>query len=97
MPVSRDDVRSIATLARLDFSEEEEASIEQDLNQILDYVSDLESVDTSGVDPMTHVLDLANCSRPDTTEERISREDAFRNAPDTDGEHFRVPQVIENE
>jgi len=97
MPVSRDDVRSIATLARLDFSEEEEASIEQDLNQILDYVSDLDSVDTSGVDPMTHVLDLANRSRPDTTQERISRDDAFRNAPDTDGEHFRVPQVIENE
>lgn len=97
MPVSRDDVRSIATLARLDFSEEEEAAIEQDLNQILDYVSDLDSVDTSGVEPMTHVLDLSNRARPDATEERISREDAFRNAPNTDGEHFRVPQVIDNE
>ncbi len=97
MPVSRDDVRSIATLARLDFSEEEEASIEQDLNQILDHVSDLDSVDTSGVEPMTHVLDLSNRARPDSTEERISREDAFRNAPDTDGEHFRVPKVIESE
>jgi len=97
MPVSRDDVRSIATLARLDFSEEEEASIEQDLNQILDHVSDLDSVDTSGVEPMTHVLDLSNRARPDSTEARISREDAFRNAPDTDGEHFRVPKVIESE
>jgi aspartyl-tRNA(Asn)/glutamyl-tRNA(Gln) amidotransferase subunit C len=97
MPVSRNDVRSIATLARLDFSEEEEAAIEQDLNQILDYVSDLDQVDTSGVEPMTHVLDLANRVRSDSTAERISRDDAFRNAPDTDGEHFRVPQVIESE
>lgn len=97
MSVSREDVRSIATLARLDFSEEEEASIENDLNQILDYVSDLDGVDTSGVEPMTHVLDLANVARPDVIQERISRDDAFRNAPDTDGEHFRVPQVIESE
>jgi len=95
MPVSREDVRSIAALARLSFPDEEEASIERDLNQILEYVSQLEGVDTSGVEPMTHVLSLANRSRPDDAGQRISRDDAFRNAPDTDGEHFRVPQVID--
>lgn len=96
MSVSREDVRSIAALARLRFSDEEEASIERDLNQILEYVGQLDSVDTSGVEPMTHVLSLANRFRPDEAKQRISRDDAFRNAPDTDGKHFRVPKVIDS-
>jgi aspartyl-tRNA(Asn)/glutamyl-tRNA(Gln) amidotransferase subunit C len=95
MSVSRDDVRSIAALARLAFTDEEEQELTEDLNQILGHVEDLESVDTSGVEPMTHVLDLSNRTRDDVAESRISRDEALSNAPDTDGEHFRVPKVID--
>ncbi|PEN15321.1 Asp-tRNA(Asn)/Glu-tRNA(Gln) amidotransferase GatCAB subunit C [Longibacter salinarum] len=95
MSVSRDDVRSIAALARLSFSEEEESDLAEDLNRILEYVKDLDRVDTSGVEPMTHVLELANRTREDSSTSRISRDEALSNAPDTDGKHFRVPKVIE--
>jgi aspartyl-tRNA(Asn)/glutamyl-tRNA(Gln) amidotransferase subunit C len=95
MSVSRDDVRSIAALARLEFSAEEEDGLMDDLNRILDYVSDLESVDTSGVEPMTHVLDLANRMRDDEQNARIDREEALSNAPDAEDGLVRVPNVIE--
>lgn len=95
MSVSRDDVRSIAALARLEFSSEEEDGLVGDLNRILDYVSDLESVDTSGVEPMTHVLDLTNRMRDDEQNARIDREEALSNAPDAEDGLVRVPTVIE--
>lgn len=95
MPVSRDDVRATAHLARLAFTEAEEDDLIGDLNQILDHVDELDAVDTSGVEPMTHVLDLSNRMRSDEVDERIGREEALQNAPDTDGESFRVPRVVD--
>lgn len=95
MPVSRDDVRATAHLARLSFTEREEEDLIDDLNRILDHVDALDSVDTSGVEPMTHVLDLSNRMRPDEIKERINREQALEVASDTDGEFFRVPRVVD--
>ncbi len=95
MSVSRDDVRHVAQLARLDFSEEEEAQMADELSQILGYVDKLDELDTSGVPPMSHVLDVTNVFRDDEVEERIDRGQALEPAPETDDEHFLVPQVIE--
>jgi len=95
MPVSRDDVRATAHLARLSFTEAAEDDLIDDLNRILDHVDELDSVDTSGVEPMTHVLDLSNRMRADDIEARIDRDQALESAPDTDGELFRVPRVVE--
>lgn len=95
MAVSRDDVQHVAQLARLDFSEEEEAQMTEELSQILDYVDTLDELDTSGVPPMSHVLDVTNVFRADEVESRIDREQALEPAPEADGEYFRVPKVIE--
>ena len=95
MPVSRQEVQHIADLARLEFSEDEEQKMAQELSSILEYVGKLNELDTSGVDPMSHVLDVTNVERPDEVEARIDREQALENAPDTDGSSFRVPKVIE--
>lgn len=95
MSVSRDDVQHVAQLARLDFSEAEEAQMAEELSQILDYVDKLDELDTSGVPPMSHVLDVTNVFRPDEVEERIDRGQALESAPDTDDTYFRVPKVIE--
>ncbi len=94
MSISREEVRHIAKLARLSFTEAEEEILSQDMSKILDYVSTLNEVDTSNVEPMTHVHDLAHAVRPDSVQERITHEDALKNAPDADGEYFRVPKVI---
>jgi aspartyl-tRNA(Asn)/glutamyl-tRNA(Gln) amidotransferase subunit C len=95
MSVSRDDVRHVAQLARLDFSETEEAQMAEELSRILDYVDKLDELDTSGVPPMSHVLDVTNVFRPDEVAERIDRAQALEPAPDTDDQYFRVPKVLE--
>ena len=95
MSVSRDDVRHVAQLARLDFSAEEEAQMADELSRILDYVDKLDELDTSGVPPMSHVLDVTNVFRPDAVEQRIDRAQALEPAPEADDEYFRVPKVIE--
>ena len=94
MSVSTDEVRHIARLARLQFSDDEEEQLAQEMSRILDHMDTLNALDTTGVPPMSHVLDLRNVSREDEVDERIDRDDALQNAPDTDGTYFRVPKVI---
>lgn len=95
MSISRDDVRYLARLSRLKFSEEEEERLAGELGNILDYMDLLSEVDTEDVEPMTHVLDLVNVVRPDEVQQRITREEALRNAPSADSDYVRVPKVIE--
>lgn len=95
MTVSIEQVRYIASLARLRFTEEEEKRLAEEMSAILGYVEKLNELDTSGVQPMSHVLDLKNVTREDVVESRISREEALKNAPDADDAYIRAPKVIE--
>jgi len=95
MAISREDVRHIAKLARLRFSDDGEAKMADEMGRILDYVDKLNELDTTGVPPMSHVLDIHNVFREDEVEQRIDHEDALRNAPDADSDYFRVPKVID--
>lgn len=95
MSLTAADVRYIARLARLRFTEDEQERLAHEMSVVLDYMDQLAEVDTDGVAPLAHVLDLANVTRPDEAEARISRDEALRAAPDTDGTYFRVPKVIE--
>lgn len=95
MSVTKKDVDYVADLARLQLTEEETESLADDMNQILDYMTTLEEVDTSDVEPLEHVIDLEYRLREDKAKEPISHEDALKNAPDADSDYFRVPRVIE--
>lgn len=95
MSVTKKDVNYVADLARLQLSEEETESLVNDMNQILDYMSTLEELDTSDVEPLEHVIDLEYRLRDDKAKEPLSHEDALKNAPDADTDYFRVPRVIE--
>lgn len=95
MNLTRDDVHSTARLARLRFSEEEEKRLVGEMGRILDYIDQLAEVDTEGVEPMTHVLELTNVFRPDEVRVRITREEALKNAPDADSDYVRVPKVLD--
>jgi len=95
MSVSKKDVDYVADLARLQLTEEETESLASDMNQILDYMTTLEEVDTSDVEPLEHVIDLEYRLRDDEAKEPLSNEDALKNAPDADSDYFRVPRVIE--
>ena len=95
MSVSKEDVDYVADLAHLQLSDEESESLVSDMNQILDYMTTLEEVDTSGVEPLEHVIDLEYRLRDDKAEEPADHEEALKNAPDADTDYFRVPRVID--
>ena len=92
--VARDEVLKIAALAKLHLSEEEVSLYTDQMNEILEYMKQLDELDTEDVEPLSHVLDQINMTRPDEEKTSLSRDEALQNAPETDGEYFIVPNVI---
>lgn len=90
-----EEVRKVASLARLSLTEEELATYGEQLTRILGYVKVLDEVDIEGVEPMPHAVDLQNVFRADVETESLSREDALSNACKTDGTYFQVPQILD--
>jgi aspartyl-tRNA(Asn)/glutamyl-tRNA(Gln) amidotransferase subunit C len=92
--LSKAEVEHVAKLARLAVNDEEKESFARQLSEILDYVGKLNELDTSKVEPTSHVLDLGNVFRDDAIRESLSPSEALANAPDHDSDHFRVPKII---
>ncbi|MBR5430683.1 MAG: Asp-tRNA(Asn)/Glu-tRNA(Gln) amidotransferase subunit GatC [Firmicutes bacterium] len=93
--ISRADVEHVAKLAHLSFNEEETADCIAKLGSILEYMQELHQIDTEGVPPTTHVLDLENVFRADEPGPTLPREQALANAPETaEGKFFHVPRII---
>lgn len=95
MKITRSEVKYVAHLARLNFGEEEAEQFTSQLNDILVYMDILNKVETSGIEPATHAIDLTNAFREDTVKGSIGAEVSLANAPDQSDECFRVPKVIE--
>lgn len=95
MDISREQVEHVAKLARLAVTDEEKGVFARQLSSILTYVETLNRLDTTSVEPTSHVLPIQNVFREDEVRPSLSREQAFANAPDTDGGCFRVPKIIE--
>ncbi|GEM05088.1 aspartyl/glutamyl-tRNA(Asn/Gln) amidotransferase subunit C [Halolactibacillus miurensis] len=93
--ISKDQVRHVAHLARLAVSEEEVDRMTKQLGDIIHYAELLNELDTTGVEPTTHVLDLKNVMRKDEPRKWITREDALKNAPDQKDGQFKVPTILE--
>jgi aspartyl-tRNA(Asn)/glutamyl-tRNA(Gln) amidotransferase subunit C len=93
--ISLKDVEHVARLARLDLSPAEQERMRSQLDAILGYVAKLGEVDTTGVPPTAHVLDLANVMREDEVRPCYPVGAMLANAPDPDGEQFRVPKILE--
>ena len=94
MKVDSETLKKIAQLARLEFSPEEEEKMRQDLNQMLDWVAQLEEVDTEGVEPLTHISQEANTWREDVQGVHLEREKALLNSKNTDDTYFKVPKIL---
>lgn len=95
MPVTPEDVRYMANLARLQLTEQETASLQEDMNSILEYMELLNKVDTTHVAPLEHVFEESSVFRADKAAPPLDHELSLKNAPDADADHFRVPKVIE--
>ena len=81
-------------LSRLELSASERTKIREDLDRILAMVEKLEELDTAGVEPLVYINEDVNVIREDTVKGQVQRVEALKNAPDQDGEYFRVPKVI---
>jgi aspartyl-tRNA(Asn)/glutamyl-tRNA(Gln) amidotransferase subunit C len=97
MKITREQVEHVAKLARLALSNEEKERFAAQLSQILTYVEKLNELDTSGVEPTSHVIPLSNVFREDRSRPSLPREKLLQNAPESEGGFFRVPKIIESE
>ena len=94
MSVSEDEVRYIASLAKLSFSDKERTVLAKEMESVLEYMRILNSVNTESVAPMVRVSDSQEPLRKDLAKSTITSDEALRNAPDVQGDYFRVPKVI---
>jgi aspartyl-tRNA(Asn)/glutamyl-tRNA(Gln) amidotransferase subunit C len=84
-----------ANLARLSVTEKERVLFKEQIHKILDYMNKLNELDTSNVEPTSHVISLNNVLRDDLPSPCLERGDALANAPDHTGTFYRVPRIIE--
>jgi aspartyl-tRNA(Asn)/glutamyl-tRNA(Gln) amidotransferase subunit C len=92
--ISADDVRKVAELARLDLPEEMINLYTGQLERILDYVAQLEAVDTEGVPATTRAVEVVNITRDDVVVPTEVRESLLNEAPERTGDYFQVPKIL---
>ena len=87
------DVEHVAKLARLEIEEEDKPKFARQLGYILKYVEMMNEVDTTGVEPMNHSIDFSNVMREDIETYEVTKEELMSNAPDIEGDFFKVPKI----
>jgi aspartyl-tRNA(Asn)/glutamyl-tRNA(Gln) amidotransferase subunit C len=95
MSLSDDQIRRIARLARIAVRPEELAAVGERLNRVLGLIDQMRSVDTAGIEPMSHALDMVQRLRPDEVTEPDRREAYQAVAPAVEGGLYLVPKVLE--
>lgn len=95
MKIDKDSIKKIAHLARLEFDESSAEKMSQDMSQILDWVEQLNELDTTNVEPLTTMSSEVNVMRDDKAGSHLSHEAGLKNAPKKDSDYFRVPKVLE--
>ena len=95
MSLSDDQIRRIAQLARIAIGNEESAQVRDRLNRVLGLIDQLQAVDTTGIEPMSHALDVVQPLRPDAVTESDQRARFQSGAPAVEGGLYLVPKVIE--
>jgi aspartyl-tRNA(Asn)/glutamyl-tRNA(Gln) amidotransferase subunit C len=95
MALTAEDVRWVAHLARLELSDAELEVMTRQLSAVIDYVNQLQQVDTEGVEPLAHPLPIHNVFREDELQPSLPVEAALANAPDRRGDFYAVPAVLD--
>ncbi len=95
MKISKDEVRHVARLARLQLDESQIQEMSETLSEILTYMGKLNEVDTSNISPTSHIVKMDTVFREDEAKESLALDEALQNAPDRAGPFYRVPKIIE--
>lgn len=94
MELNRETTQKLAELAKLEFNEQELDVIQKDLQQMIGFIEKLNEVDTSNVEPLTHIGSEGNLLREDEVKGSVDNQTALKNAPAAEGSFFTVPKVI---
>lgn len=95
--IDREQVSKVANLARLELTAEEEEQMTAQLSGILEYFQQLSELETTDVPPTTRAIDVSNVTRPDDLQPYPDREGLLQEAPDQDGDFFKVPKILQAE
>ncbi len=96
MLLTLEEIRKVAKLARLDLTDAELTEMLPQLTSILDYVAQLQQLDTAGVEPLAHPLPIHNVFRDDEPRPSLPVDEALQNAPNRTGDFFAVPAVFDH-
>ena len=88
--------RKVTKLSRLELNEAEVEEFTGQLSAILDYVEKMNELDTTNVEPLAHCLPISNVLRQDRAKESLGTEKTLSNAPQRDGEFFKVPKILDD-
>ena len=97
MKISEQDIKTVASLSRLQIRVEEADDVIFQLNKILTYVENLLAIDTTNIEPTTYALPMQNVFREDKVKPSLERELALSNAPLKEDGYFKVPRVLEEQ
>ncbi|WP_192349474.1 Asp-tRNA(Asn)/Glu-tRNA(Gln) amidotransferase subunit GatC [Algoriphagus sp. Y33] len=95
MKIDTNSIKKIAHLARLEFDESSAEKMSKDMSQILDWVEQLNAIDTENVAPLTTMSSEVNVMREDKIGHQLDHDSGLKNAPKKDFDYFRVPKVME--
>ncbi len=95
MKINENDIQKVAKLARLELSSEEREEFSKQLNDIIEYVEKINELDTSGVKPADHIVELSNVFREDVVQKSIDPAEIEKMAPSFKNGHIVVPKIIE--
>jgi len=95
LAISREEVEHVAFLARLGLTDAEKQTLQEQLSAILEHMRTINELDTSQIPPTAQVIPLRNVMRPDEPQPSLPMDEVLRNAPDREGDFFRVPHVLE--
>jgi aspartyl-tRNA(Asn)/glutamyl-tRNA(Gln) amidotransferase subunit C len=92
--VSKKDVEQVAWLAHIELSEKEKLLFTEQFNEILEYFKKIDEINTDGIKPTSHVLELNNVYRKDEIKPSLSAKEALKNAPKKDKDLFKAPRIV---
>ncbi len=94
MKITNELIDHIAHLSRLEFDGEAKEVIKQDVSNMIDFVDQLNKVDTENVEPLIFITESVNVLREDTVEQTVTQKDALKNAAHHDSDYFKVAKVL---
>lgn len=93
--ISDETIEYVGILAKLELSDEEKEAAKKDMGRMLDYIDKLNELDTTGVEPMSHVFPVNNVFREDVVENGDDSENMLKNAPEVREQSYVVPKTVE--